>query len=207
MLRAAMGEISSGERRAWELLAARKPEHVCARAAVEFDLSTGRYLVPSFGRIFSIDPVKRQILGREPGDTAFLDRATGFLRLSLLWYLVKAAPARPSGMLVNPTSLSGGELFSKGTHVLPLDQLAAVYATRPETFLAAGAALGGRQVAYGDAAAELPALPKVPVTLILWTEDDEFPARADLLFDATCSAHLPIDVLWSVALHAVQVFL
>jgi hypothetical protein len=51
---------------------------------------------------------------------------------------------------------------------------------------------------------QLPALPKVPVTLILWRADDEFPARADLLFDATARHHLPTDVLWAVAMLAVQ---
>jgi hypothetical protein len=35
---------------------------------------------------------------------------------------------------------------------------------------------------------ELTALPKVPVTLLLRSADDEFPARADLLFDATARA-------------------
>jgi hypothetical protein len=49
----------------------------------------------------------------------------------------------------------------------------------------------------------LPPLPKVPTTVLLWTADDEFPARADLLFDATCSQHLPLDILWSVAMLSV----
>ena len=77
----------------------------------------------------------------------------------------------------------------------------------PEEDLAAGAALGGTAVAYGNAAMQLSPLPKVPVTILLWTEDDEFPARADLLFDATCTAHLPLDILWSVALISVQTLL
>jgi hypothetical protein len=43
--------------------------------------------------------------------------------------------------------------------------------------------------------------------VLLWTEDDEFPARADLLFDATCSAHLPLDILWSAAMVSIQALL
>jgi hypothetical protein len=101
---------------------------------------------------------------------------------------------------VKPSGLPGGEIFFSGSHVLPLDALAGKYAARPEAFLEAGAALGGRPVPYGDAAIELPALPKVPTTVILWTADEEFPARADLLFDATGPRHLPLDILWSVAM-------
>lgn len=193
----------AGENKAWELLAASDPAQVCARAGAAFDQGEGAYRLPAFGLTFAVNPAERLILNREPQGEAFLKRYAYFFRLSVLWYLVKAAPACPSGNLVKPAGLPGGEIFFKGSHVLPLDALAAKYATRPEDFLAAGAALGGLKATYGDAAFELPALPKVPTTVILWTEDDEFPARADLLFDATCSAHLPLDIVWSVAMMSV----
>ena len=195
-----MAITDAGENKAWALLTAGDPALVCARAGVDFDPGDGTYRVPSFGRDFTVNPAERLILSREPDGEAFLKRYAYFFRLSVLWYLVKAAPARPSGNLVKPAGLPGGEIFFKGSHVLPLDALAAKYATRPETFLAAGEALGGAPAAYGDAAVMLTPLPKIPTTLILWTADDEFPARADLLFDASCSAHLPLDILWSIAM-------
>jgi len=198
-----MAITDAGENKAWELLAASDPALVCARAGVDFDPGDGTYRVPSFGREFTVNPAGRLILSREPDGEVFLKRYAYFFRLSVLWYLVRAAPARPSGNLVKPTGLPGGENFFKGSHVLPLDALAAKYATRPEAFLAAGAALGGTPAAYGDAAVVLSPLPKVPTTVLLWTADDEFPARADLLFDATCSQHLPLDILWSVAMMSI----
>jgi len=202
-----MATINGGENKAWELLAASDPAGVCARAGVDFDQRDGTYRVPSYGRDFTVNPGERQILGREAGGELFLTRYVSLFRLSLLWYLLKATAARPSGKLVNPARLPGGDIFLKGSHVLPLEALAMKYATRPEAFVAAGAALGGTAVAYGNAAMQLSPLPKVPVTLLLWTEDDEFPARADLLFDSTCTAHLPLDILWSVALMSVLPFL
>ena len=198
-----MANTDTGENRAWELLAASDPAGVCARAGVDFNPGDGTYRVPSFGREFTVKPAGRLILGREPGGEVFLTRYVSLFRLSLLWYLLKATAARPSGKLVKPAGLPGGDIFLKGSHVLPLEALAEKYATRPEAFLAAGVALGGIPAAYGNAAVVLSPLPKVPVTLLLWTEDDEFPARADLLFDATCTAHLPLDILWSVALMSV----
>jgi hypothetical protein len=198
-----MAITDAGENKAWELLASGDPDLVCARAGVDFDPCDGAYRVPSFGLTFTVNPAERLIINREPQGEAFLKRYAYFFRLSVLWYLVKAAPARPSGNLVKPAGLPGGEIFFKGSHVLPLDALAAKYATRPEAFLAAGAALGGTPAAYGAAAVVLSPLPKVPTTVLLWTEDDEFPARADLLFDATCSQHLPLDILWSVAMMSI----
>jgi hypothetical protein len=198
---------SAGERKAWELLAAGQPADICARAAVSFDAGTGTYRIRSFGRDYAVNPGERRILGPDPGDDGFLNRHRELLGLAVLWYLVKAASDSPSGKLVRPSSLPGGDIFSRGTHVLPLDALAARYATRPEVFLAAGAGLGGQPAPYGDGAVQFPALPKVPVTLILWTASEEFPARADLLFDATAPRHLPTDVLWGVALLSVQLLL
>jgi hypothetical protein len=199
-----MGVADSGERLAWELLADSSPELVCARSEATFEAANAAYRLASFGRRFLVHPASRRIVGPEPVDAAVLERHGDLLRLSLLWYLVKATADRVSGRLVNPTRLPGGDLFARGTHVLPLDALAARYTERPADFLAGGSALGGRAVPYGDAAVELPALPKIPVTLILWRADDQFPARADLLFDASAPRHLPTDVLWAVAMLAVQ---
>jgi hypothetical protein len=195
-----MAITDAGENKAWELLAASDPAGVCERAGATFDPASGAFVVSSFGRRFSVAPAERRILNLEPEGEIFLQRYAYFFRLSVLWYLVKAAPARPSGDLVKPSGLPGGEIFFKGSHVLPLEALAAKYGKRPEALIAAGQIFGGRAVAYGDAAIELPALPKVPTTVILWAEDDEFPARADLLFDATGPRHLPLDILWSVAM-------
>jgi hypothetical protein len=199
-----MGVADSGEMRAWDLLAAGSPGLVCARSGSAFDAAAGDYRLASFGQGFMVRPGERRIDALAPAGEAMLRRHGDLLRLSLLWYLVKATGDSPSGALVNPARLPGGDLFARGTHVLPLDALAAGYSTRPEDFLAAGTALGGRPAPYGDAAVQLPALPKVPVTLLLWRADDEFPARAVLLFDATAPRHLPTDVLWAVAMLSVQ---
>lgn len=199
-----MGVADAGERRAWELLAAGSPGPVCARTGAAFDAVTGDFRVASFGQHFTVHPGARRIGALAPGGAALLERHADLLRLSLLWYLVRATGERPTGTLVNPARIPGGDLFARGTHVLPLDALAAGYTTHPAAFIAAGAALGGRPVPFGDAAVELPALPRVPVTLLLWRADDEFPARADLLFDATAPRHLPTDVLWAIALLSVQ---
>jgi hypothetical protein len=198
-----MAITDAGENKAWGLLAASNPAGVCARAGVEFVPCDGTYRVPSFGRVFTVNPAERLILGREPGDEVFLTRHVSLFKLSLLWYLLKATAAGPSGKLVNPAGLPGGDIFVRGSHVLPLDALAGKYARRPQAFLDAGAALGGSAAAYGDAAVVLSPFPKVPTTVLLWTEDDEFPARADLLFDTTAPLHLPLDILWSVALMSV----
>lgn len=207
MMPAVMGTTDAGEGKAWDLLAAAAPAAICDRAAVGFDPATNGYRLASFGYGFAVLPGCRRILGLDSGAEAILADDAHFFRLTVLWYLARAGQARPAGNLVRPSALPGGEIFLRGTHVLPLDALARNFGTRPEAFLAAGAGLGGLPAGYGDAAFVLSPLPKVPVTLILWTADDEFPARADLLFDATCTAHLPLDILWSIAMLSIRLLL
>jgi hypothetical protein len=50
-------------------------------------------------------------------------------------------------------------------------------------------------------------MPRIPVTLILWLSDKEFPAQADFLFNSTCEIQLPLDILWSIAMMSVLVML
>jgi hypothetical protein len=202
-----MAITDAGENKAWELLAGISPPLVCARSGAAIDTASGCYRLASYGQFFTVHPGERRIAGLAAEGAALLEGHGDLLRLALLWYLVRATGDRPSGVLVNPSRLPGGDLFTRGTHVLPLDALATLYAARPKAFLSSGTALGGRPAPYGDAAVELPALPKVPVTLILWSADDEFPARADLLFDSSAPRHLPTDVLWAVAMLTVLTLL
>ncbi|MDH4140767.1 MAG: DUF3786 domain-containing protein, partial [Coriobacteriia bacterium] len=44
-----------------------------------------------------------------------------------------------------------------------------------------------------DRAWRIPALPRVPVALLWWNADEEFDARAELLFDSTAAHHLTTD--------------
>ena len=60
---------------------------------------------------------------------------------------------------------------------------------------------------YGDASLQLLPLPRIPISLTLWLEDDEFPARVDIMFDSTCELQLPTDIIWSVAMMSALVML
>ena len=202
-----MTEIISGEDKAWEIIAGLGPEDVCRRTGAEFDVITGTYRLPVFGTWFSLDPKKREINNLMPEGEIFLRRLRYFFVLSALWYLVKATDVLPAGKLIKPSGMTGGDIFFRGTHVLPLDAVAKKYAHSRQEFHERGLLYGGRIVAYGDAALEFHPFPKVPVTVILWLADEEWEARADLLFDSSALSHLPIDILWSVAMMAVLVLL
>jgi len=199
-----MAEINNpGEDKAWEILASLKPDDVCRAAAVSYDAASEAYTVRSFGMDFAVSLREKTISSAAAGSDVLLRKLGYFFRLSVLWYLTGAREIACTGRHMKLHDIPGGDAFTKGSHVLPLDPVAAKYGRNKEGFLGKGKSLGGEALNLGDAALKLYPLPRVPVILTLWLEDEEFPARADLLFDSTCCLQLQPDIVWSVAMMSV----
>jgi hypothetical protein len=199
--------MSSGEEKGWEILTHLEPEDVCRRAVATFDNSSGLYTLKSFVWDISVSPHDNSLFCNASDSDVLLQKLGYFSRLSTLWYLVGSKDIPLSGQLVRSVNLKGGQLFFRGTHVLPLDAIAKKYGGNAEDFYAKGRSLDAEKLRYGDASVRLLPLPRVPVVLILWLGDDEFPARADILFDSTCELHLPLDIIWSVAMMSILIML
>ena len=196
-----------GEDKAWYLLDTMNPEKVCHSAAVSYDRASQNYRIRSFGMEFSLSVKKRTISNANPEGSVLLQRLSYFFRLSVLWYLVNVKDIACTGRLVKLQNIKGGDIFTKGSHVLPLEQVASKYGRDKEGFIEKGKSFGGVQIQHGDAAFRFYPLPRIPVTLSLWLEDEEFPPRADLFFDSTCDMQLPTDIIWSIAMMSVLIML
>jgi hypothetical protein len=197
-----------GEAKAWETLAVLKPKDVCAGAAADYDASSGTYSLTAFGIGFLIEPATRTISSSDPRAVLFLGRYKDFFRLALIWYMTSAKDIPATGRLIRPLDVKGGQRFFTGTHVLPLDRVQERYARDKAGFAVQGMKFGAKIASLGDAAIRLYPLPRVPVTMILWTEDEEFPARATLFFDSTVDFQLLLsDIVWSVAMMSTLVML
>ena len=199
--------MSSGEEKAWNILRNLHPSGVCKNAMVSFDDATGIYLLKSFAMDLSVEPETKSIYSESPYADLLLNRLGYFSRLSIPIYLTSAMDIPLTGRLVQPVNIKGGNIFFRGTHVLPLDKLALKYGNDKAGFLKRGTDLGGMQMNYGDASVKLFPFPRLPVVIILWQEDDEFPPRADILFDSTCEFHLALDILWSTAMECLLIML
>jgi hypothetical protein len=190
-----------GEARAWETLSGLKPADVCSGAKATYEIAAGNYRITSFGIDFIVSPGNRSITSEDPRADLFLDRLKDFFRLALLWYLTSSKDIPASGRLIRPLDVKGGQRFFTGTHVLPLDWIQDKYKRDKAGFIEQGMKFGAEIVRYGDAGLRFYPLPRVPVTIILWVEDEEFPARANLFFDSTVDFQLALsDIVWSVAM-------
>jgi hypothetical protein len=194
-------ERNSGENKAWEILASLNPDSVCRAASATYDPLEKTYTIRSFGMDFLVSVNGRIISSAAEGSDILLGKLSYFFRLSLLWYLVSVKDIACTGRLVKLEQIRGGDIFTKGSHILPLELIAEKFGKSQEGFIAQGKQLGGEpSIKLGDASIQVFPLPRVPVILSLWTEDEEFPARADILFDSTCDLQIPTDVIWSIAM-------
>jgi hypothetical protein len=199
--------ISPGVEKAWDELRGLDPSVVCRNAGIIFDVKTNAYTLRSFCTNFSINLNERSIKSSTSHGEILITRYAYFFIHSCLWYLIHAKDIPSTGRLIRPETIQGGELFFRGSHVLPLDKIAGTYGEDKEAFIKRGREICAEVSTYGDASLQLLPMPRIPVILILWLNDKEFPARADLLFDSTCEIHLPLDILWSIAMFSLLVML
>ena len=196
-----------GEDKAWEILSTLKPMDVCKAASVAYDAVSTNYQVTSFGMNFIVSMRDKKISSTAPGSDVLLGKLGYFFQLSVLWYLVSAKDIACTNKPVKLEHIRGGDIFTRGSHVLPLDSVANKYGKNREGFIEKGRNLGGEIMTYGDASLRLLPLPRIPVTLTLWFVNDEFPARLDLMFDSTCDIQLSTDVIWAIAMMSVLIML
>ncbi len=144
-------------------------------------------------REYEIDPVTKSV---RIAETSAEKEPVGYLeQLCMLAYLIKAQDIPLGDSLVKVEQLPGGDFFFRGIHALPTGELAEALGEEPALLLKAGQALGGRHCEYGDASIEVYLLPRLPVTVIIWAGDEEFPSRASILFDRTAADQIALDAL------------
>jgi hypothetical protein len=197
----------TGEEQAWKQLKSLTYEDICCSAKVTYDKALNTYILESFGQNINISLSNKDISSDSQESNFQLKKLEDYSKLSILWYLVNAKNIVFSNKLIRPEELKGGSIYSKGSHVLPLDRIAEKYGRDREGFIQRGNELGCEELVYGDASIKLYPFPRIPITIILWKADDEFASRSDLLFDATCELHLPVDIIWSTAMMTVLMML
>ena len=197
--------VHPGEEKAWELLSKLDPKDTETRTGATFNSDSSTYELKCFGQDIHVSLKEREITTSSPIGELIVSKLGEYSRLSILSYLVTAKDIPLSGELVRPADLPGGGIFGQGTHVLPMDKVAKKFGRNHKQFLSVGKELGASVLDHGNVSLELLPFPRVPVTLIAWTGDKEFPPTAFLLCDSTCTAHLPIDILWSTAMMTVRI--
>jgi hypothetical protein len=115
------------------------------------------------------------------------------LHLVLLHYLICADGAPLADRWLSFRELPDGRVYDSAFRMRACAPLAQAFGERPEAFARAAQALAGQRLVFGDASFMFQVLPRVRVAVVLHLGDDEFPADANLLFDAALRHYLPIE--------------
>ncbi len=114
----------------------------------------------------------------------------------LLYHLRQADGTPMADRWIGYRELPGGNFYSQAFQGYSGDRLARLFGENPDEYLSAVQKLGGVRLTGlpGLAFAFLP-LPRIRLATILYPGDEEFPARASVLFDASASHYMTTDGL------------
>lgn len=114
-------------------------------------------------------------------------------KVLILHYFLLAKGTPLANKMVTYKELPDGLVYFPTFYQRTIKPLLKHLGSEPERLLDIAAGLGGRKADYGDAAVTINALPRVPVTLVMWRGDEEFGPEGSILFDATISGRLPTE--------------
>jgi Domain of unknown function (DUF3786) len=112
------------------------------------------------------------------------------LKLLSLLYLANTDGTPPSGQWIAYRELPGGRFYEPVVKRSVEDPLAQVFSDDLESFTKACRKLSDRPLSMGDTAFSFALFPHVLLAFIMWGADEEFPARAQVLFDSASVKHL-----------------
>ncbi|MBE0475683.1 MAG: DUF3786 domain-containing protein [Coriobacteriia bacterium] len=197
-------EMTTGLDAAKALAAEADPAEAARRCGIGF---TGgedaHFALPLLGR-----PVR---IGHPGFEAVFSDdgrSVPGHVAAVLLRHIAVSDGTPPTGRWVSFAELPEGRFYVSAWRGYTGTALVRHFGERAEDLRSAAASLGARPLDLpGEVVLLLPALPRMPLALTFWSADDEFEARADILYDASASHHLPIDgcaLLGAIATHALM---
>ena len=186
----------------WEQLDKVDRHETAKRASCQYLTEPEQYVVALLNTEFIVNLAGREISsvqgGSPPEPAAFLEQ------LCILAYLINARDLPLANKIVKAETLPGGQFFFRGIHSLPTEELESAFGDNPEALHRIAEQFNAKICQFGDASIELYVLPRIPLTIVIWQSDEEFDARASILFDQTAAAQLPLDALLTAANLTVQ---
>lgn len=176
--------------------AAADPALCAARAGCA--LTPAGVIVSYFGRLHCVAHPGGETAAQDTGKPA---HAT--IAILLMHYLLTADGTAPADRWLTFRELPAGLFYAQAFAAHAEGPIAARFGSDVAGFCRAAAALGGAMLdsapggglAPPDAFFRFRALPRIAVAVQLWAGDDEFPAQARVLFDASAGHYLPTEDL------------
>jgi hypothetical protein len=160
-------------------------EQQCVKSGAEYLAAEQTVIVNYLNRTYRV-PVHDTEISLKDGaeDVPLRDK------ILLLHYLTQAKGTPLSNQVITFKELPEGGSYFPTYYKRAIKPLVDNFGNEPGRLQAVASSLGGRPADYGDLAVTVTAFPRVPVTLVLWRGDDEFPPEGNILFDSSISDYL-----------------
>ena len=169
----------------WQQLLELDGPQTARRANCQYIDNPKSYLITLLNSEYTVNLSGKQVLSTQDRSPA------GFIEeLCILAYLINSQDLPAAGKLTPPQALPGGEFFFRGPHKLNTDKLEKAFGQNPERLYDVTDRFTAKRYKFGDAAIELYVLPRIPLTIVIWRGDDEFPAEGSIMFDRTIPDYL-----------------
>jgi hypothetical protein len=175
-----------------ETLSEQALTEISERSGFELEDETS-FIVPFLNRVFRV-----QFPDFKFSDQADADIEIPIQEQILILHYMLAPGAYPlTGQWVAYREIPGASFYFSAFAKRAIDPLKNVFGKNLSGLSKASALLNGRPIEPGDAGFEFDILPNVPLQLILYAADEEFPAEANILFDRNIGEILsPEDIAW-----------
>ena len=171
------------------------PETLCRNGRCSFIADQRHYSLTVWGDQYLINPTNSKIdrvLATGPPPHQYFD-------LFAIYYLLRAKDMLLNGEWVSEKDLPGGPTFFRGPHLVPTDLISNRFANDLQEFKTVCGNLGGTPIEMGDAAFSFSITPDIPVAVLYWIGDEDFPAEAKILYDRSIIELLSLDSIFALA--------
>ncbi len=111
----------------------------------------------------------------------------------ILHYLETARGTPLSKEWISFGSIPAGAFYNPVFQKRCKAPLVRFFGENPDDLRSVAVALNAEPVALGDGAVKIPALPMIPIALVLWQGDKDFPPEGNVLFDSSVTDYLPVE--------------
>lgn len=177
----------------FQALATLHPESVCLKALCNYEYSNKCYSLPVWNFNFNVYPDQLTI------DSTGNAKPHEYFFLFAIHYLLKAKEIEKSSDWISEKDIPGGPTFFRGPHEIPTMLISNRFRNDIIDFKRICKRLNGIPLNMADAAYQFEITPRIPVAVLYWIGDEDFPAESKLLYDDTITEHLASDIIFALA--------
>jgi len=171
------------------------PIDVCSRTGCRYDQHQNSYYLSYWGDEYLVDLQDRKIIRLSSGFFEPHD----YLPIFIVNYLMQMKKVPVTGEWISEKDLPGGVGFFRGPHEIPTHLVVSRFNDDLDQLARRCKRLGGKPLDMADAAHAFKPLPHVPIALLYWLGDEDFPSEAKLLFDKSLMGNLALDTVYALA--------